>query len=622
IVANISPYLESQKAELARQEQQLEDTQAVLDALGKRLDTEKTRLEQATLDSQQAKASLQAAKSALDATGDALNSMGYDIQSGNVEIALRKMQAENELNDLKSQLEAAPAQLAEAIEAKEKIESEAASSLAFAKTELAEAKELFNKLDDVKWTITGRKSIPGYTSYGQSVKNIEVISDIFPIFFFIISSLVCLTTVTRLVEEDRTLIGTYKALGYSSSSVFGKYFLYSFSACVLGALIGIAGGVFLFPFAINSAYSIMYSLPDIRYSLPWEYAIIGFAIALFSTTGVTALRLISDLRLRPAVLMRPKAPKKGKKILLERIGVLWNRLGFTAKVTARNLFRNKSRFLMTLVGIAGCTALLLGSLGFYNSISAIKAKQYDAKNAITKYDLQIVFTGQQASTEHSSEFKAAASDARISDLMLISMKSMTAVSSENSAGLEIYLVVPEDASRMGSYFDLRERGTGTKLTLDASGAVITEKLAKSLGLAAGDEITFRDAQGFTYSVKVAAIAENYTFHYIYLTADLYKAVTGSSPVYTYAIGNITESLKTSGQADLENVKGLLATDLVKNENITTVSYLSETTRSIGEITGALSVVIIVFFVSAMLLAFVVLYNLSNINIIERTRELA
>jgi len=622
IVANISPYLESQKSELARQEQQLEETQAVLDALGTRLESEKVRLEQATLQSQQAKTALSAAKTELDNTSDSLSRMGYDIQSGSVEAALQKMQAENDLKELKAQLDAAPEQLSQAIAAKEDIEARTASSLAFAKAELQDAKALYDKLDDVTWTVTDRDGVPGYTSYGQAVNNLEVISNIFPIFFFIISSLVCLTTITRLIEEDRTLIGTYKALGYSSSSILTKYFLYSCSACVIGSAIGIGGGVFLFPYAINSAYSIMYSMPEIRYIFPVRYALIGFGIALISTIGVTLIRIISDLRLRPAVLMRPKAPKKGKKILLERVKFLWNRLSFTAKVTARNLFRNKSRFLMTLAGIAGCTALLLGSLGFYNSISAIRAKQYNGKNAISKYDLQIVFDNPQPSGQHTAEFNSASSDARISELALISIKSMTGLGETNDEELDVYVVVPEQPEYISTFFDLRDRHSGEKYTLDDRGAIITEKLADTLGINVGDEIHFRDANGFTYGVKVSAVAENYTFHYIYLTPALFKTVTSSDPVYSYGIGNITESLKSSGQTELDNVKGLLATDLVKIEGVTTVSYLSDTTKSIGEITNALSIVIIVFFVSALILAFVVLYNLSNINIIERTRELA
>lgn len=622
IVANISPYLESQKSELARQEQQLEEAQAILDALGKRLETEKTRLQQATIQSQQAKASLQSAKTQLDNTEDLLTRMGYDIQSGNVEAALKKMQAENELNELKAKIAAAPEQLNQAIAKKNEIDAQTASSLAFAKAELQDAKDLYKKLDDVSWTVTHRGGIPGYTSYGQSVDNLKVISNIFPIFFFIISSLVCLTTITRLIEEDRTLLGTYKALGFSSLAVMSKYIIYSISACILGSVIGIAGGVFLFPFAINSAYSIMYSLPAIKFIFPVNYALIGFGIALVSTTGITVLRVISDLRFCPAVLMRPKSPKKGKKILLERVKFIWDRLSFTAKVTARNLFRNKSRFLMTLAGIAGCTALLLGSLGFYNSISAIKSLQYDSKNAITNYDLQIVFDNPQTTSVHTAEFNSAAADARISDLSLISMKNMTGLSETNDTGLDIYVVVPEQPENLSSYFDLRDRLSGNKFTLDDSGAIITEKLAKTLNISVGEAIILKDAGGFTYSVNVSAIAESYTFHYVYLTESSYTKATGSKPQYSYAIGNISESLKDSKQTDIENIKGLLATDLVKVEGITTVAYLSDTTESIGEITNALSIVIIVFFVSALILAFVVLYNLSNINIIERTRELA
>ena len=622
IVANLQPYMEKQKTALAKQESALAEYTDMITALGKHLAEEQTRLEAATEESQSAYQQLQKASSDLTTYSDTLTQQGYNIQTGSVELAIAKMKAETELNELKKQVQAAPAQLEEAKAKRDEITAQTESSLAFAKSELADAQALYNELDHVKWSVYSRESMPGYASYGESVDNIEVLSNIFPIFFFIISSLVCLTTVTRLVEEDRVLLGTYKALGYSSLAVMMKYVVYALSACIFGSAIGIGVGMYLFPYAINAAYSIMYSLPPITYRFPPVYAAIGFGIALLSTAIVTVIAATHDLTQRPSVLMRPKTPKKGKKILLERISFIWKNLNFTGKVTARNLFRNKSRFFMTFAGVAGCTSLLLASLGFYNSISAVKEKQFDDADAISKYDIQVVFENPQTTPVHTQEYLAAASDGRIASMCLVSMKSMTGFSPRTENRLDVYVLVPETPSALNAFFDLRNRTTGTHLALDDSGAVITEKLAKDTNTHVGDDISFEDAAGNVYTVRVSAIAENYTFHYIYLSPAVYKNVTGAAPSYSYAIANISDSLKESKTTDYANVKGLLSSDLMKIDGITTVAFLSDTTESIGEITKALSLVILVFFASALILAFVVLYNLANINIIERTRELA
>lgn len=622
IVANLQPYLESQKAELALQESQLKEYSESITALGKQLAEEQVALEDATEESKTAYEQLQKASSDLTAYSDALTQRGYNIQTGSVELAISKMKAENELNELKQQVQNAPAKLAEAQAKRDEISAQTESALAFAKSELADAEALYKELDSVKWSVFGRKSLPGYSSYGETVDNIGVLSNIFPIFFFIISSLVCLTTVTRLVEEDRVLLGTYKALGYSSLAVMLKYVAYSLSACVFGSALGIGIGTVFFPYAINRAYSIMYSLPGMQYRIPWLYVFIGFGIALLSTAIVTVVAGLRDLTQRPSVLMRPKTPKKGKKILLEHIRFIWGNLSFTGKVTARNLFRNKSRFFMTFAGIAGCMALLLASLGFYNSISAIQTKQFTGPDAISKYDIQVVFENPQTAPVHTPEYLAAASDGRLSSMCLVSMRSMTGFSSRTDNNVDTYILVPETPSALNDFFDLRNRKTGEKLTLDDSGAIITEKLAQKTETGVGDDISFEDASGNVYTVTVSAIAENYTFHYIYLSPAVYQNITGSVPTYSYAIANIADSIKTSKTTDYSNVKGLLSSDLMKIEGITTIAFLSDTTESISEITKALSLVILVFFVSALILAFVVLYNLANINIIERTRELA
>lgn len=623
VIANLTPFLETEKAKLAKQQEELDEAQAMLNAQKTILDQKKLELETATLQSNEAQRELSAAEAELQGYEQLLQSMGVNLQNAQLQAALKKMEAQTKLSELETQIKAAPAQLETALATKASIESQLETGLAWAKEKLADARLLYNKLDDVEWDIYDRGDTPGYTGYGQAVRNIEIISNIFPIFFFLISSLVVLTTVTRLVDEDRTLIGTYKALGYKNGAILSKYVIYTLLAGILGAGLGMGLGFRLIPMAVSAAYSIMYDLPPMTYVFPVNWALVGLGIALLSTVIVTILAVLGNLRKAPAVLMRPKAPKKGKRIFLEYIPFIWKRLSFSLKVTLRNILRNKSRFLMTLIGIAGCTAMLLGSVGFYNSIAAIKEKQYDTPDAISKYDLQIVFDNPQTSPVHSAEYTALSRDSRISSMCLISMKNTTAFSERSEKTLETYLLCPENPERLTDFFTLRSRtDPETTYTLGDEGAVITEKLARDTKTQVGDEISFRDANNETFSVPVSAIVENYTFHYIFLSPSLYGKVIGQAPVYTYAIGTLSDGLKSSGGLDLDALKGLMATDFMRQPGVTTVAFTSETTKSIGEITNALSLVIVIFFVSALTLAVVVLYNLANINIIERTRELA
>ena len=526
-----------------------------------------------------------------------------------------------QLDQLTAILEARKADLTTATLALAQAKGELDAGLLEAEEQLSDARTLYSKLDTLTWSVYDRRDTPGYESYGQSVDNIEVLSNIFPIFFFLISSMICLTTMTRMIEEDRVLLGTYKALGYSPRAITMKYVIYSLSACLLGTLIGVALSISVFPYAINSAYGIMYSLPDLTYLFPWKYAGVSLLISLACTTLVTMATIFRELRLRPAVLMRPKTPKSGKRILLEHFTFIWNKLNFTRKVTMRNLFRNKQRFFMTLLGIAGCTALLLASLGMYNSIGAVITKQY-RENPISKYDFEVVFSTNQSAASPSYEFTQAQNDARVESVLLISMKSMTGGSERSAKTLDAYVLVPAVPTELNNYVDLRSRGSGRRYVLDDSGALITEKLADYTKTGVGDLIAFTDSDGSTYTVPVSGIVENYTFHYIYMTPAVYEQATGAPPVYGYAMGRISDSIKSAGEEILTNAKGLLATDLMKTDGIAAVAYTSDTTEAISQITDALSLVILIFFVSALILAFIVLYNLSNINIIERTRELA
>ena len=621
ILNNLTPYVESQRASIEKSEADIAAAKSTLETVKTQLDAKRTELETAATQLASANAAMQQAERELNNYYQTLTEQGINLKNGDLELEIERLTAQQELNTLKQQVADAPANLETAKTKRAEAQAQFETNVSFARTQLSDAKSLYAKLDTVQWNIFTRDDTPGYRSYGQSVQNIRVLSNIFPIFFFVISSLVCLTTVTRLVEEDRTLLGTYKALGYSDGAILSKYVIYSLSACLIGSVIGISGAIFLFPFAINKAYGIMYTLPPLIYRFPVGATVAGLLIALGSTAFVTVFAVMRDLKLNPAVLMRPKAPKTGKRILLERMPYLWKRLSFTAKVTARNLFRNKSRFSMTVTGIAGSAALLLASLGMYNSIYEIRDKQYET-DPISKYDFQIVFDDPQPTAVHSEAFSAALRDPRIDSLCLVSMKSMAGGSGRSDASPDVYVFVPEQPAQLAAYVDLRDRHTHAPITLDDTGAVITEMLAEMTNTKVGDAITFTDASGRTFSTAVSAIAENYTFHYIYMTPVVYRTATGQEPEFDYALGTIGQGFKNTNETDLANLKGQLATDIMRIGGVTTVAYTSDTTEIIGPITDALSLVILLFFVSALVLTVVVLYNLSNINIIERTRELA
>lgn len=621
IIAGIEPYIEQQKQKLADQEKQIKEKKALLDTLASNLKVMKQTLENASEQSAITKKQLDKAATDLANYKDELTNKGISIQSGELQLQIQRIQEEAKLKELTQQVKAAPANLEEAQKKRAEADAQLTSSLAAAKAELNSAKELYSKLDNVRWSVYNRSDTPGYSSYGQSVGNIKALSNIFPIFFFLISALVCLTTMTRLVDEERVLLGTYKALGYTSGAIMTKYVVYSLSACIFGTLLGVSVAVFLFPYAINSAYGIMYTMPPLVYKIPWLDVLICFLMSVACTTLSTVASLSNDLRLSPSVLMRPKAPKAGKRILLERIKFIWKKLSFSAKVTSRNLFRYKTRFLMTIIGIAGCCALILASLGMFDSISAITSKQY-GNNAISKYDFQMAFDNAQTTGTHTASFNSASSDTRIKSLSLIAMKSMEGFGEDGSKKTDVYVFVPEHPEELPTYIDLRNRKTGEKLTLDESGAIITEKLARDTDTEVGESINFSDSDGNVYTVRVSAIAENYTFHYIYMTESVYKATTNHTPEYFYALGLLSDSVTSLDSDTLANTKGKLASDMVLTDGVTALAYTSDTTQSIGRITDALSWVIILFIVSATVLAFVVLYNLSNINIIERNRELA
>ncbi len=623
MVTYAKPVLQQYQAELIVQRQEL----ATIDA---QLTTMQSELSQANITLTATKQQLDAADGELTVAynklldySQKLSSAGTEITSADFQLSLQKIQTQMMITELTNQLSTIDTNLTTAQAALQaantQIDGIIQQEVGAYQQQLENAKALYDSLDNVYWNIYDRYDTPGYASFGSTTENLEVLANIFPIFFFIVAALVCLTTMNRMIEEDRVTMGTLKALGYDNKIIASKYIVYSLSASIIGCSLGIALGIYIFPFAIFKAYSIMFTIPQLQYSLPVLSTIIGIVISLGCTLVVTLIALRRDLKEVPARLMRTKAPKAGKRILLENVSFIWRRLRFTSKVTARNLFRNKQRLFMTVVGIAGCSALMLSSLGMYNSVSAIRSRQY-GDSAISHYDFQVMFKDPQDGT--SGEYNTIANSNSVKSIMLISMKSVTGYSLRSDAQEDVYLLSPSDPSLLSEYITLKNRSTGKEYIPDIQGALITEKFARDTNTKPGDTVFIETTDAKTYEIFVSGIVENYTFHYIYISPDYYAELFGSYPSYEYCLGNLSDTVRSADEETKSSIKGQMATKLMALPEIQAVSYTSDVDKSLSEVTNALIAVVAVFFISALILALVVLYNLANINILERNRELA
>lgn len=495
--------------------------------------------------------------------------------------------------------------LADYADGEEKFRTETAD----AEKKLADARKKVEDAGEAKWYVFTRDDNVGYSEYESNSQRIDKIAAIFPVFFLLVAALVCLTTMSRMVEEQRTQTGTLKALGYSNGAVMRHYMSYAVSAAAAGSVVGAFIGCYIFPFVIIFAYSMMYNITKIHFLLsPWNILLsVGSMVAAITLTVFFSCK--KSLAETPAALMRPKAPKAGKRVFLERIGFIWNNMGFFGKVSGRNLFRYKRRMFMTVVGIAGCTALSLTGFGLKDSISDIVALQY---NNIYKY------SGYLATESDITEsgLQSVYADLAEYDPQTVHTRALIKQYSTSGAGgsAQCYVTAVEDAEIFEGMVDLHERKTGEKLTL-ADGAVITEKLAKLLGVSSGDEITVRISDGSSARVRVAGITEHYASHYLYLTQAQYEEAFGFAPEYNivYFENNV---------ADDEAAQDAFCEKMLKNSEVLSVMMKQGASETFTEMMKILDLVIVVLIVSAGALAFVVLYNLTNVNITERIREIA
>ena len=636
--------IESSREQLESSRQQLVDSQAEVDRGQEELNANIDALNQQIDELNAAKEeynSLAASGATDDVTMATLNAMYEEIQKGEAAIAQAQDQidsakaelesgqdqinsgwnqitaGEQELADAEAKLEEAEAEIADGWEEYYEGEAEAEAEIADgeqkiadAKEELADAENEINDIEMPEWYIYDRSNLPDYTGYGENADRMRAIGEVFPAIFFLVAALISLTTMTRMVEEQRTQIGTLKALGYERHSIAGKYLGYALLATVSGSVVGILFGEKVFPYIIINAYGIMYQhMNDIVIPYNLEYGLGAAAAALASTLLATVFSCYKELREQAAELMRPPTPKQGQRVLLERVKFIWKRLNFSWKASIRNLVRYKKRLFMTIFGIGGCMALMLVGFGLKDSIFAIVDIQY---GEIQLYDGNIILSDDATEEEKSNIITTLEKDSKMAGSTEGILSQITVGNGEEWH--DVYLDVPKNVEEFSEFVVLQDRVTNEKYELDDSGAILTEKMATELDVEPGDTVTIRDENRGDLEVEISAVCENYMSHYLYMTPAYYEKVYGEQPDYNSIFyktaDRITEEAERIGEEAL-TLPGALS-----------VSYTTDLREQVDNMLGALDEVIVVLIISAGMLAFVVLYNLNNINITERQRELA
>ena len=573
--------LESSKSELLLGEKKLKETKATLEASEKKIANEKTKL----------KSSEKLAEEKFKKAEEELYQRENQIEEAKLELKENKAKLKTELNKAKKELQ----------EAEEKI--------ADGEEKIKDAKKQIKKIEKPTLYILDRDSHQSFVEYEGCANSIDALAKIFPVFFFAVAALVCLTTMTRMVDEQRINIGTLKGLGYKTSQISKKYILYALIACLTGSILGLAIGFSVFPTVIFFAYGMMYSIENIVYvfSIPIAIGITSLALIIIILSAYMACR--KELKETPAILMRPKAPKSGKRILLERVPFIWNRFSFISKVTVRNIFRYKKRFLMTVLGIAGCTALILTGFGIKDSIEMILTGQY---GTLFKYDMSLVIQSDMTDKQIYELRKNLSDIDEINKYEFFSYENGDI--KVNNTTKEITIVVPENLKNMDKFIHLQDRKTQNPIKLNNKGIVLTEKIARDLGVKAGDEIELINSDDKKAKIKVSHITENYISHYAYISPENYIKLFEKDLDFNRLIGILNNpSVK---------IEDKLSKKLFDIETVDGITFNTASKETFHNTIKNLNYVVLIMIISAGALAFVVLYNLTNVNISERIREIA
>lgn len=609
--------IEDGEKEIADGEKEIEDGEkALADAEAEIADKEKELADgRRALD--QAKEALQAqaqmfpanaAEEQIAQAGAQLSAQEAQLDAGEAQLAEARKQTEasrRELEEAKEEIEDARADLAEGRQEYEDAKADYDRETADAQRKIDDAGAELDDIEEPDYYVLTRNTNIGYVCFESDSNIVEAVSDVFPLFFFLVAALICMTTMNRMVEEQRTQIGILKALGYGNAAIMGKYAFYAGSAAIVGAAAGFIGGTWMFPKAIWMGYQIMYYLDHIDYHFAPDMAVISLTAALVCSVGTAYLSCYYELHSVPANLMRPKAPKSGKRIFLEKITFIWRRMKFLHKVSMRNIVRYKKRFVMMVLGISGCTALLVTGFGIKDSVANIADLQYDE---IQVYDIGFTLTDDAAESDR-ERLRTETAD----DLEQIAFHQEKSVDMDyNGRTKSITLFVPEDPEQTGCFLNLHTKD-GKEVAYPQEGeAVVTAKAAQNMGIRVGDEIELRDADMRRLRVRVVGLCENFVYNYVYISKETYTAQMGEEPEYTSAFAVVKEG------TDIHKAAAAAS----KLDKVLAVNVIQDLRERIASMMDSMDYIVLLVIVCAAALALIVLYNLTNINITERIREIA
>ena len=596
-----TPMYDQMVEQLAPQKAKLDEAAAQIQAGYQQLAQVKTQLEES-------KAELDAAQAQLQDAAQQLDTGWAEYQSGQQTLDQEEARGRSQLAQAKAELDDGEAEYQKGLEEYEQAKADAQPELEQAQADIDQGQKDLDAMATCEWYVLGRDTNSGFVSYSQDAERVDNLSSIFPVIFFVVAALACLTTMTRMVEEQRTQIGSLKALGFSRLAISQKYIGYAFVASLVGGLMGLGIGATLIPAVIANAFQIMYAIPGLDYKMQLPLFVLAVQAAVACTTGAALWACLSTLIDTPANLMRPRAPKAGKRVFLEYIKPIWRRLSFTWKVTMRNLFRYQKRFWMTVIGIGGCTALIVTGFGLHESIFDVLDKQFDE---ISLYDATVGLDEDLTEEQKQGIENYLDGEEAVEDYMFTYQQMMDA--STTGTSYDVYLFAVDDVEEFGRFVDLRHRWDHSPVELDSSGVVIDEKLSELLDVSVGDTITLEGDQ--RVEAVVADITENYVYHYVYLTRDLYTQLYGED----YQNNVMLLAYQDGMGVDVSNQT---SETLMKMDGVASYSYIATIRDSFEDSMDAINYAVVIIIVAAAALAFVVLYNLTNINITERRSELA
>lgn len=520
-----------------------------------------------------------------------------------------KASTQKQLKDAKNKIQTAKEELKKGEDELIKQKEEVNKKIEEAEGKLIEARDEISKIAKPTWYILDREANSGYVSFIQDTKSIANIGKVFPVVFFIVAMLISLTSMTRMVEEQRTEIGTLKALGYNKFQIASKYIIYASFACIIGGILGMCVGFVTLPLIIWKMYTMMYQMTPIVLNFDWFFGGTGLVLIYACILGATGYSIRKELKETPASLMRPRAPKMGKRVLLERINFIWKRLKFSQKVTVRNIFRYKKRVLMTIIGIMGCTSLILAGFGLKDSISSIMPRQY---GKVFNYDIQVNLKSGLADEQLEKYINQLQQKEEISKIAEVYMMS-TKLSGEKVEE-DAQIIVPKNNETLKDIISIIDLESQNKIELNSEEIVITDKAAQLLDVKIGDNINLKDNDGNIIQAKIGNIAENYINHYVYMSKELYQKLYNEKYSTNVLLVN-DNNLSTEQEEQISK-------EMLNANEVTSVSAMATFTDMINDTLKSLNYVVVVLIVTAGMLAFVVLYNLSNVNISERIRELS